>query len=107
MPREGVVERAVTVNAPRESCTAGGAISRPRRPGGRSWESVEDLSDDRHRWTVRTPGDKRLSYETVVTEERAGEVLAWESAPGAKIAAPIGWSSATRPAGEGPRSTPA
>jgi uncharacterized membrane protein len=85
MPREGVVERAVTVNAPREE------LYRRWRDftAAPTWmeivESVEDLSDDRHRWTVRTPGDKRLSYETVVTEERAGEVLAWESAPGAKI----------------------
>lgn len=85
MPQEGVIERSVTINAPRDE------LFRRWRDftAASTWmeivESVEDLGDDRHRWTVRTPGDKQLTYETVVTEERAGEVLAWESAPGAKI----------------------
>jgi uncharacterized membrane protein len=85
MPQEGVIERAVTVNAPRDE------LFRRWRDftAAPTWmeivESVEDLGGDRHRWTVRAAGGKRLTYETIVTEERSGEVLAWESAPGAKI----------------------
>jgi uncharacterized membrane protein len=84
-PRKDAIERAVTVNAPRDE------LYRRWRDftAAPEWmeivEQVENLGDGRHRWTVRGPGDKPITYETVITEERDGEVLAWDSAPGATV----------------------
>jgi uncharacterized membrane protein len=75
------IERSVTVNKPREE------LYRYWRdfsnlPG--FMEIVESVTPngDRAHWVVRGPGDKRVEYDTVITEDRPGEVIAWESTGG-------------------------
>lgn len=43
---------------------------------------VDSAGEDRHRWSVRGPLDRRLSWETRLVEDRPGERLRWESADG-------------------------
>ena len=84
MPEKGAIQRAVTVNKPRAE------LYRQWRdfPQAPRWmEIVESVTEtgEGHHWVVRGPGDKTVSYDTVITEERDGEVLAWESVAGSKI----------------------
>lgn len=53
----------------------------------RHLESVEDLGDNRSRWTARAPGDlTTLTWEAEITEDKPGEQIAWRSLPGADVA---------------------
>jgi uncharacterized membrane protein len=47
--------------------------------------SVEKLDDKRSRWTIAGPAGKDVELVTRITEERAGEVIAWESEPESQI----------------------
>ena len=84
MPQKGAVERAVTVNKPREELYR---QWRDFTQAPRWMEIVESVTEagEGHHWVVRGPGDKRIEYDTVITEERQGEVLAWESVKGATV----------------------
>ena len=84
MPVKGAIQRAVTVNKPRDE------LYREWRnlPQVSRWmEIVESVTEtgEGHHWVVRGPGDRTISYDTVITEDRAGEVLAWESVQGATV----------------------
>jgi uncharacterized membrane protein len=78
------IERAVTVNIPREQ-----AYREWRDLAGlpRFMEIVESVTEDgdRSHWVFRGPGDKRLEFDAVITEDRPGEAIAWESLPGAPL----------------------
>jgi uncharacterized membrane protein len=78
------IERAVTVNIPREQ-----AYREWRDFAGlpRFMEIVESVTEDgdRSHWVFRGPGDKRLEFDAVITEDSPGEVIAWESLPGGPV----------------------
>ena len=78
------IERAVTVNIPRDQ-----AYREWRDFAGlpRFMEIVESVAEDgdRSHWVFRGPGDKRLEFDAVITEDRPGEVIAWESLPGGPV----------------------
>lgn len=40
---------------------------------------------DRSVWTIRAPGGRTVDVETEVTEDRAGEIIAWKSVEGSEI----------------------
>ncbi|HEX6057637.1 MAG TPA: SRPBCC family protein [Gemmatimonadaceae bacterium] len=48
-------------------------------------ESVSIVSEQRSRWTVRAPGGS-VSWDAVVTQERDGELIAWESVEPSQVA---------------------
>lgn len=50
-------------------------------------ESVTPLGADRFYWIARpaVPGGLRVEWESQITEDRPGEVLAWQSLPGSRI----------------------
>lgn len=47
---------------------------------------IEALDDNRSRWTVKAPGGREVSWESVITHEVPGEEISWQSAEGAEIA---------------------
>lgn len=47
---------------------------------------IVPLGEDRSRWTVKGPGAKTVSWESVVTSEEPGRSITWQSAEGADIA---------------------
>jgi len=48
--------------------------------------SIEALDADRSRWTVKGPGGKDVSWESIITKDVPGEEITWQSAPGADVA---------------------
>jgi uncharacterized membrane protein len=47
--------------------------------------SIERLDATRSRWTVKAPLGRQVSWESVVTEDRPGESITWQSAKGADV----------------------
>jgi uncharacterized membrane protein len=48
-------------------------------------ESVEEIDSDHSRWVVRGPLGKELRWDARVVNESEGEMIAWESLPGAEV----------------------
>ena len=48
-------------------------------------ESVQTLGDGRSRWRARGPAGRTVQWEAEVVEDRANEVIAWRSLPGADV----------------------
>jgi len=48
-------------------------------------ESVEKLEDKRSRWTIKAPGGTSVELVTRITQDKAGQAIAWESEPGSQI----------------------
>lgn len=74
-----VVGRTVTIARPRSELYA---FWRDFANLPRFMENVRDVavSDTRRsRWTVAAPGERELSFETTITEDRPGELIAWRS----------------------------
>jgi uncharacterized membrane protein len=47
--------------------------------------AIECEGDDRSTWTVKAPAGREVSWESVVTEDRPGERIAWQSVEGSQI----------------------
>ncbi len=80
-----LVGRSVTINRPRAELYT---FWRDFSNLARFMENVEriDVIDDQHsHWVVRAPADKTVEWDAIVTEERAGELIAWTSADGAEV----------------------
>lgn len=84
-PQDKAVRRAVTINKPRAELYRRWRDFREAPRWMDIVESVTETEDGRLHWVVRAPGGKRIAFEAVITEDHDGEVLAWESVPGAKI----------------------
>jgi uncharacterized membrane protein len=50
-------------------------------------ESVQELDETRSRWTARVPTGRTLAWDARITEDVPGEVIAWRSVDGSRIAA--------------------
>jgi uncharacterized membrane protein len=48
-------------------------------------ESVEEIDSERSRWVVRGPLGQQLRWDARIVNEREGELIAWESLPGAEV----------------------
>ncbi len=48
-------------------------------------ESVEQIDSNRSRWVARGPFGRPLQWEARILNEREGEMIAWESLPGAEV----------------------
>jgi uncharacterized membrane protein len=48
-------------------------------------ESVEELDSELSRWVVRGPLGKELHWEARIVNESEGEMIGWESLPGAEV----------------------
>jgi len=48
-------------------------------------EQIELLDEQRSRWVVKGPGDSDVEWVSRITDEREGEMLAWESEAGADV----------------------
>jgi uncharacterized membrane protein len=79
-----VVGRAVTIAKPRAELYAfwRDFANLPRFM--ENVRSVEPSGPGRHVWTIEGPVGP-IPIETEVTEDRAGEIIAWRSVPGAEI----------------------
>ena len=48
-------------------------------------ERIDILSDTTSHWVVKAPAGKTVEWDAVITEEKAGELIAWTSAEGADV----------------------
>lgn len=48
-------------------------------------ESVEEIDSETSRWVVRGPLGRQLEWQARIVNEREGEMIAWESLPGAEV----------------------
>jgi uncharacterized membrane protein len=46
---------------------------------------VDDLGEGRSHWVVQAPAGRTVEWDSVITEEEPGRLLAWESEPGGDI----------------------
>ena len=82
---KAVVGRSVTINRPREEIYA---FWRDFSNLARIMDNVEriDVLDDRRsHWVVNAPAGRTVEWDAIVTEDEAGRLIAWESAPGADV----------------------
>jgi uncharacterized membrane protein len=47
--------------------------------------AIEKLDDTRSRWTVKAPAGKKVSWESVITNDVPDRELSWQSADGADV----------------------
>jgi uncharacterized membrane protein len=79
------VDASVTIaRTPDECYAAWRDFSRAPEFMGRI-SRVEVLDDTRSRWTARGPLGEEWSWESEVVEDLPGELIAWESLPGAEL----------------------
>ncbi|MHB8283268.1 MAG: SRPBCC family protein [Caulobacteraceae bacterium] len=82
---DAVAVRAVTIGLPRDQVFA---FFRDFTNLARFMENIEriDVLDaKRSHWVVKAPAGHLVEWDSVLTEERPGSLLAWESAPGADV----------------------
>ena len=80
-----VVGRTVTINRPRAEVYA---FWRDFRNLARVMENVDSVTvgeDGRSHWVVKAPAGRTVEWDSVVTEDRPDELIAWASVEGADI----------------------
>lgn len=80
-----VVLRSVTINRPRQELYAFWRDLPKLAQFMENIERIEVLDERRSHWVVKGPGGKSVEFDSVLTEDKPGERLAWESAEGADI----------------------
>ena len=85
---EGIrVERAVTVNRPKEELYQmwRDFENLPRFMEHLELVRVDDRDTGRSHWVARGPLDRRVEWDSEVIEERENELLVWKSLPGSMV----------------------
>lgn len=80
-----VVGRTVTINRPRTEVYA---FWRDFNNLARFLENIDSVAADaagRSHWVIKAPAGRTVEWDSVLTEDRPNEVLAWESAPDGDI----------------------
>jgi uncharacterized membrane protein len=82
---DAVVGRTVTINKPREEIYAfwRDFSNLPRIM--ENVERIEVLDDRRTSWLVKAPAGNTVEWESVITEDEPGRLIAWQSVEGADI----------------------
>ncbi|MHA6720613.1 SRPBCC family protein [Sphingomonas sp. RS6] len=80
-----LVARAVTINRPRDELYAFWRDFSNLPAVLDNVERIEMLDKNRSHWVVKAPGGGTVEWESRVTEDREGELIAWASEDGADI----------------------
>ena len=79
------VERSIVIQRPREEVFAFWRDVKNLGDVMKHVERVESEDGLRSHWVVRTPWGRQLEWDAVMINEHPGEMIAWESLPGAKV----------------------
>ena len=82
---DSLIGRTVTINRPRAELYAYWRDFSNLATFMDNVERVDILDDKRSHWVVKAPAGKTVEWDSVITEERDGELIAWASAPGADV----------------------
>lgn len=85
-PSRALLAEAVTINRPAQELYEFWRNPRNLLLVMENIQAIEVIDDTRSRWTVKAPGERELSWESVVTKDVPGKEIYWQSAPGADIA---------------------
>jgi len=85
-PSRALLAEAVTINRPAQELYEFWRNPRNLLPVMENIQAIEVIDDTRSRWTVKAPGEREVSWESVVTKDVPGKEIYWQSAPGADIA---------------------
>jgi uncharacterized membrane protein len=85
-----LIHRAVSIGKPRDEVYATWRDFSNLAKFMENIERIEVLDDKRSHWVVQAPFGKTVEWDAVVTEDRPGELIAWETAEGAQIKS-AGW----------------
>jgi uncharacterized membrane protein len=80
-----VVGRTVTINRPRQEVYQAWRDVRRFPDFMDNVIQVTPLDERRAHWRVKGPGETEVEFDTEITEDRPGEVIAWKSAEGADV----------------------
>ena len=83
---DAVIGRTVTINRPREEIYAFWRDFSNLPRVMENVERIEIVDDRRSRWAVKAPAGKTVEWESVVTEDQPGRLIAWQSVEGADVA---------------------
>jgi uncharacterized membrane protein len=64
-------------------------------------ETVRAFGPGRSHWVAKGPGDKRIEWDSQVTEDRPNEVIAWHTLPGSHLEHGGSVTFEPRPGGRG------
>ena len=80
-----LIGRTVTINRPRDEIYAfwRDFSNLPRVMD--NLERVNVVDDRRSHWVAKAPAGKRVEWESVVTEDEPGRLIAWQSVEGADV----------------------
>jgi uncharacterized membrane protein len=80
-----LVGRTVTIDRPRHELYAFWRNLENLPHVMENVEKVIQISPRRSEWTIKAPGGGSLTFQTLITEDRPGDHIAWESTPDAPI----------------------
>ena len=86
--REGenaVIGRTVTINRPRQDVYAFWRDFSNLSRVMENVERIEVMDDRRSRWVVKAPAGKTVEWDSVVTDDEPGRLIAWQSVEGADV----------------------
>ncbi len=81
-----LVAKTVTINRPREELYDYWRNLARLPSFMENIERVEALGEKRYRWVVKAPAGRMVEWVALVTEEKAGEYIAWTADESAEIA---------------------
>ncbi|MES2443915.1 MAG: SRPBCC family protein [Pseudomonadota bacterium] len=85
-PKGGtLIGRAVTINKPRAELFAFWRDLGNLATFMENIERIDVIDSKRSHWVVKAPAGKTVEWDSVITEERDGEFIAWASEEGADI----------------------
>ena len=81
-----LVERTVTINRPRQELYEFWREFSNLALFMENIESVTVIDPVRSHWVVKAPADSTVEWDSIITEDRPGELIEWTSAEGASVA---------------------
>jgi uncharacterized membrane protein len=85
-PDRALLEEAVTIRRPAGELYAFWRAQENLANVMENVVSIQKLGENRSRWTVKAPGGKEVSWESIITNDIPDRELTWQSAEGADIA---------------------
>jgi uncharacterized membrane protein len=82
---DDLIGRSVTINRPRDELFAYWRDFSNLPSFMDNVERIDILSDTTSHWVVKAPAGRTVEWDATITEEKAGEWIAWTSAEGADV----------------------
>ncbi len=80
-----LIGRTVTINRPRDEIYAFWRDFSNLAQVMENVERIEVLGERRSRWAVKAPAGKTIEWDSVVTDDEPGRLIAWQSVEGADV----------------------